>query len=277
MENVGNLVAAMLAAAEASSGNVETARADAARSIAAMFNLVAKKHKDYYDPAFTAPDAVIEVRGVDDVGKDIEKELAASFNLGREGKTTAIVYIIGTANKGHHLNKVAKQTAAKEGVPTVAVALFARDAEARKQPWVLVGGVNPGPVSNAIDEKVEVIKGLIEARRQSMNDNQSALRSVLERLTGSDADERPSGLDALLNDVFSDSEKPEGGCEGCVTGLFTSGTKSAYMKFCPGNALGEVLGKVAPHIGAIGLAPITIAAVGKKDIPGDAVIYSMED
>lgn len=280
------MLAAALSAALASSGlagAISASRTNAAKSLAGLIKTRAEQFPDAYPAAFRDASTVYEVRGVDEMGKDIEDTLAAVLNGDRNGQPgTAVIFITGTANKGYYLKKLAKDERDLTGRPTAGVALFARDVETRKQPWVLVNGIDPGPAGDAQTEKAGVIAGLTAKIRADETEIESTLAGddgplagLLARLrAAAESRAEPSGLAKLLADLTSD--EATSGCKGCCTGLFTSGTKSVYMKFCPGDALGEVLSAVAPHLGAVGQAPITIAPVSPEDVPGDVVVISME-
>ena len=73
-------------------------------------------------------------------------------------------------------------------------------------------------------------------------------------------------LPDFLKELLGNARRP-GGCEGCCTGMFTAKGKSVYAKFCPGNAIGEVLGGVAPHLDAVGRDPITVTVVPNEEVP----------
>lgn len=255
--------------ARSSTKDTDASRDGAAISIARMIRQKITARPSDYPDQFSAPGQVIEVRGVDEMGKDIANALQRALNgdkgINKDQEADVVLFFTGISRRGHYMKQLVREEGESTGRVATFFSIFAKDEGGREKPWVLL------PQSSTVNPVAEFMKSV-----------------MTDDLSMADADNHPDkkvpvetrarireSLDGLIGNVKERVEAAES-CKGCSIGLFTSGTKSAYMKFCPGDAMGDVLSSAAPLVGAVGLAGITITPLGNNPPPADAVVHPME-
>ena len=213
-------------------------RGPAAVSVARYIREAIARDPGFFTDKILDGSAYVKVVGIDETGKDLAPALEKVLNEPLSVETSEnpqVVYICGVAGGGSYLRKLLRADRNK-GVVSAAFALFSTDKQTRGKPWVLVQDDDTNASS---DERRELIKNRIG--------------EIMAKIMKS-ADERK-------------------GCEGCCTGIFTSGTNSTYMTFCPAQPLGEVMSSAAKLLEAVGDASITITPV-IGEIPEGTVVHS---
>ena len=140
------LLAALLGAASALRATATTdarpSRDAAAASVGALILLRLEEAVTAFPPA-AKKGARFEVRGIDELGKDLAPPLQAFLNEGAsETGEHVIIYFACVARSGSHL-KACADTATREEAPATYFAMFSANEETKKQPWLLVPAVNP--------------------------------------------------------------------------------------------------------------------------------------
>ena len=259
--------AAILAAILASiPTNRDESRAKAAASVAEMIRVRANEARAAFPPALVNTAIAVKVHPVDTVGADIaelvEKELNADATSAGVGVN---IFFSGVARSGRHLSGLAAAEQARTGVPSTYFTMFSSSAEARAKAFVLVPDVDPGE-KGGIEQHAKILAGLAEQATKSRADMFASAPEPLRRI-----------LEGLEQAMEASKGEQTSGCDGCITGLFTSARgKSAYMKFCPGNPIGEVLSSAARLVDAEGRDAISVAPVASDSIPEGATVHSME-
>ena len=249
------LLGALLGAASALCANTD-ARPSRDAAAASVGELILKRLEEAATafPPAAKKGARFEVRGVDELGKDLAPPLQSFLNEGiGDDAEHVVIFFAFVARSGSHLKELSYKIS-HEGVVSTFFAMFSANEEAKKQPWLLVPDVNPSADGDQLAQRLSIIKGL------------SSLAAKDAAEAGDPIEVKSGELPDFLKELLGNARRP-GGCEGCCTGMFTAKGKSVYAKFCPGNAIGEVLGGVAPHLDAVGRDPITVTVVPDEEVP----------
>ena len=259
--------AAILAAILASiPTNRDELRVKAAASVAKMIRVRTKEASNAFPPALANPAVAVKVHPVDAVAADIAELVEKALNAEATSAAVGVnIFFSGVARSGRHLSGLAAAEQARTGVPSTYFAMFSSSAEARTKAWVLVPDVDPGE-KGGIERHGKILAGLTEqvakSRAEMLASAPEPLRRILE------------GLEEAMEESRGEMDSV---CDGCTTGLFTSARgKTAYMKFCPGNPIGDVLSSAARLVDAEGRDAISIAPVASSSIPEGAIVHPME-
>ena len=259
--------AAILAAILASiPTNRDESRANAAASIAKLIRIRVKEASNAFPSALANPAIAVKVHPVDAVGADIAELLEKELNADATSSAVGVnIFFSGVARSGRHLSGLAAAEQARTGVPSTYFTMFSSSAEARGKAFVLVPDVDPGE-KGGIEQHAKIIAGLTEQATKSRAEMLASAPEPLRRI-----------LEGLGKAMEAGKDEQASGCDGCITGLFTSARgKSAYMKFCPGNPIGEVLSSAARLVDAEGCDAISVAPVASANIPEGATVHPME-
>ena len=210
----------------------------AATSVARYIRVALAANPGFFPDAILDGSAYVKVVGIDEMGKDLAPALETVLNENSTVETSEnpqVIYFCGIAGGGSYLRKLVRADRDK-GVVSAAFALFSTDKQVRGKPWVLVP--EDGPFASS-DER----------------------RKLIENRIGE-----------IMTKVMKAASERKG-CEGCCTGIFTSGTNSTYMTFCPAQPLGEVMSSAAKLLDATGDAPITITPV-VGEVPEGTIVHS---
>ena len=259
--------AAILAAILASiPTNRDELRVKAAASVARMIRVRAEEASNAFPPALANPAVAVKVHPVDAVAADIAELVEKALNAEATSAAVGVnIFFSGVARYGRHLIGLAAAEQARTGVPATYFAMFSSSAEARTKAWVLVPDVDPGE-RGGLEQRDKILAGLTEQAAKSRAEMLASAPEPLRR-----------GLEGLEEAMEKSRGEMDSVCDGCTTGLFTSARgKTAYMKFCPGNPIGEVLSSAARLVDAEGRDAISIAPVASSSIPEGAIVHPME-